>query len=1085
MAETNGNGKHIDMEKLNPNERSLLINGLLDVANARSSSWQQFMNRLIDPRRDLDAECGYPPTAQPVSAYTYKDLYDRDALGNRVVSVLPKESWQAQPKVYEDEDTTTATEFEEAWDELGKMLEAGLSWHKDEDSSPVWNHLLHADILSGIGYFGILLMGLDDGKPMQVPVDGVLERPDSPMTEEEEKNLRDPKEQTVKTTDARGKVTEQRLAKATPLNNYESMVLNTWAKERREYESKVEPTTNRTIHEALQSVYPSNLMYPMGGSQMGTDAQYFGVQLGVAEKLSEEVSTEKRKLIFLQAFDESLVQIVRYEWDAMSPRFGMPVMYRVTLNDPKTQHGGIGLPLSTIFVHWSRVIHLTDNNLNASSSKVFAPPRQQAVLNRILDARKTYGAGAEGYWKAAVTGFSVTTHPQLGPDAKIDRQSVKDVMEQYGQGLQRYIAGEGFEVNTLAPVATDLTPYALAQIQAICIQLGIPQRVFMGSERGELASSQDDASWNDRLDQRRKYYITPKIIVPFINRLIQIGVLPQPEQYRVEWPDLDSLTDTERATIANTRTTAMGAYVSGGLDALMAPLDYLVHELHYDEEQAQQILDSAEEHQTEKTDMLGEQGFDKAPPPGFVDPEAQQDLTDKAHQVAMTAAKNPGDVHQHIAPPHPGQPPGAGPPKPGGPPVPPQKGPPKPPTANEEQGESVETVLNMNPNHDEQGKFSDGGSGGKKQSKLDKLQRGGETGGSSRAKEAKQLDWGIAKAPQGVTLPRNTEARAEVVEPKSAGNLTSHTLSSLQQKEGETEGQHAERLDKAASELLPLWKEKTGKSSFEVGHTSTNPEVQRMHEVLSYARSQGFRSMKMDMVHRGIGPRAFHGTNNEEDTPNEYAPDPRIVQVLNWCNQYGGTTCKDGAKNEEYAKSQERKDPKYWGGDKQPFWRPGKNPTVDNVITRHNPKTGHKEVLLIKRATEAHGKPVAEGGKWALPGGFHDSDSKLGEAWTPGKETSKQASLRELQEETGMAAHELAPQMRRVGVFKERGRDPRDNAEAWSHSTAFHLHLDRDQAAKHSEVHGTDDASDARWHRLDKLPKMAFDHARIIRKAGV
>lgn len=687
-APTNGNGHRLSPEQILTNmtdsDKRVVMNNFLDVVNARSLSWQSWLNRLIDPRRDLDAECGYPPTQAGVSSYVYKDLYDRDAIGNRVVSVMPKESWQAQPLVYEDDDTDTVTPFEAAWDNLANQLEVGKNWHKEEEGSPIWNHLLHADILSGIGSFGILLMGLDDGEPLQNPVKGVLKDPneaDSPITDEEAEALENPKDVEYEIPGTQDKETKKPVKlkrPGIPLNNQEREMLEVWKAQRKFYTTHGRLTYNRTLAESLQSTQPNNPAAWLSGSVMGTDAQYFNDQLGRTEELAEEAEpTEVRKLIYLRAFDESLVQIVRYEWNSASPRYGLPVMYRVTLNDPKTTHGGIGLPINTVMVHWSRIIHLSDTGQNASNSNVFSMPRMQPVLNRVLDARKIYGSAAEGFWRAAVTGLAVTTHPQLGPDAKINKTEVQNTLENYFNGFQRHVGGEGLAFETLAPIASDPTGQLDAQIQAICIQLGIPQRVFMGSERGELASSQDDSSWNDRLDQRRQYYITPRIIRPFINRLIQVGVLPEPEQFVVEWPDLDSLTDMDKANIANTRTTAMAAYVSGGLNILIPEKDWLVHEMGYSEEEAAAILEAAEqvqlEQEAEAQKLMEEQGFvPDAAAEGMVDPE-QRDMD---HEVEMAKAKNPAGPQGGGFPPK-GPPGKGGPPqfgkKPGGPP----KGPPK------------------------------------------------------------------------------------------------------------------------------------------------------------------------------------------------------------------------------------------------------------------------------------------------------------------------------------------------------------------------------------------------------------------------
>jgi hypothetical protein len=63
-----------------------------------------------------------------------------------------------------------------------------------------------------------------------------------------------------------------------------------------------------------------------------------------------------------------------------------------------------------------------------------------------------------------------------------------------------------------------------AQLDYMAIALGVPKRVFMGSEQGELASSQDSKSWGKRVIKRQNEYLTPMLIRPFIDRLIAMGV---------------------------------------------------------------------------------------------------------------------------------------------------------------------------------------------------------------------------------------------------------------------------------------------------------------------------------------------------------------------------------------------------------------------------------------------------------------------------------------------------------------------------------------------------------------------------------
>ena len=155
------------------------------------------------------------------------------------------------------------------------------------------------------------------------------------------------------------------------------------------------------------------------------------------------------------------------------------------------------------------------------------------------------------------------------------------------------------------------------------------------------------------------------------------------------------------------------------------------------------------------------------------------------------------------------------------------------------------------------------------------------------------------------------------------------------------------------------------------------------------------------------------------------------------------------------------------------FYR-GANPTVDLVVFREG-RSG-KEVLLIQRKRD-----TVEGGKWAIPGGFINTNAQRGEAWKAGAETPLDAAVRELGEETGLhITDSLKRSIKRVGVYEGGGRDPRDTAESWSRSHAFTVTLPEGVV---DHVHGSDDASAARWFPLNRLPLLAFDHAKILKDA--
>lgn len=459
-----------------------LANLVANVVMSRA----QLMQSIMDPRRNLNKECGYPETSELNVKNHYKPLYSREPVAARVVSLLPSECWKVSPQIYEDEDEEITTPFEEAWEGLSDSLR-GKSWHDDEEGSTIWEYLYRADELSGIGHFGILLLGVDDGLELNQPVEGVDPFSGLPSGK------------------SRGKVT--------------------------------------------------------------------------------------RKLIYLRAFDESMVDIVAFESDPTSPRYGMPKKYLVTFHDVNTNsQSALGVDLTTKEVHWTRVIHLCDN---LSSSEVLGTPRLRPVYNPCFDIQKVRCGSGEMYWRGAFPGYTIETHPQLGADVELDEASIRTKMYDYMNGLQRYLAVAGASMKALSPQVVSPADQIKVQIESICIQLGVPVRIFMGSERGELASSQDSDTWDDRLKKRQNRYITPRIIVPFVDRLICIGVLPEPVNgYKAKWPDLTEMSATVKADLAGKVASALQTFVQGGLEAIITPMDFLTRVLGKDQEEAQAILDA-------------------------------------------------------------------------------------------------------------------------------------------------------------------------------------------------------------------------------------------------------------------------------------------------------------------------------------------------------------------------------------------------------------------------------------------------------------------------------------------------------------
>lgn len=205
-------------------------------------------------------------------------------------------------------------------------------------------------------------------------------------------------------------------------------------------------------------------------------------------------------------------------------------------------------------------------------SDVFGVPRMQKNFNRLLDVRKILGGSAEMFWKGGFPGYSFEVNSGLD-GAEVDTSSLRAEMDNYMTGLQRYLALEGVSAKSLAPQVADPKNHLDCQLAAIALSEGIPQRILFGSERGELASSQDAKAWNSRLRKRQEQYLTPFVVRPFVDRLIALGILPVPEEgYTIFWPDLTTQSDQEKAEVVRTWADALAKYVAGDVGQVV-PID--------------------------------------------------------------------------------------------------------------------------------------------------------------------------------------------------------------------------------------------------------------------------------------------------------------------------------------------------------------------------------------------------------------------------------------------------------------------------------------------------------------------------------
>ena len=282
------------------------------------------------------------------------------------------------------------------------------------------------------------------------------------------------------------------------------------------------------------------------------------------EGFAKPVAPGKRKLLYMKPFSEKNAPILRYADKPSDPRYGMPLFYGLQITDPASKSS------STVNVHYSRIIHIVDGNLE---SEIFGTPRLESVFNRLMDIEKIVGGDAEMFWRSARPGFKGNVKDDYTMTTKA-KDALLNQLDEYEHDLRRFLVNEGVDVEALEQTIADPKSHFDVQIACICAEKGIPIRVLMGSERGELASSQDTTEWLSFVQSRREDFAEPHIVRPTVDRLIKYGILPNPgEDYTVAWQDLFSISEKSRVEIGKGRANALREYTYSPMAQAVLPPD--------------------------------------------------------------------------------------------------------------------------------------------------------------------------------------------------------------------------------------------------------------------------------------------------------------------------------------------------------------------------------------------------------------------------------------------------------------------------------------------------------------------------------
>ena len=301
--------------------------------------------------------------------------------------------------------------------------------------------------------------------------------------------------------------------------------------------------------------------------------------------------TDESGLLYFMAFSESNARIEKYDENVTSPRYGKPEMYEISVGQKDQTDDGATttklMPSKKFQVHHSRILHIAEGALE---NDIFGVPKLEAIYNRLDDLEKVVGGASELYWINGRGGINFNVDKDFD---LIDEERFTDHIEDYVNNLSRALRTKGMDVKPIEMKVSDPSNHVSVLIDLIAGATGIPKRILVGSERGELASTQDEQNWYSRVEERRMNHCEQWMLRPLIDKLMELNILPSVDEYQVVWPELLSA-EKERSENAVRNANAIAIYANAQGAEFVIPTEQFVEEvmhMDYREDDVNKLLE--------------------------------------------------------------------------------------------------------------------------------------------------------------------------------------------------------------------------------------------------------------------------------------------------------------------------------------------------------------------------------------------------------------------------------------------------------------------------------------------------------------
>ena len=322
-----------------------------------------------------------------------------------------------------------------------------------------------------------------------------------------------------------------------------------------------------------------------------------------------------RQLQYVKPYAEWDARIESYNEDKNDPNYGMPEYYQLKTRFPSQEQSLKGLEVNDqkydeIQVHASRCLHISQGLLQ---DDVLGPPKLFSSYNDLLNIGKVLGSASEMFWLNGRGPIVLEAEKDAAEPSEEAKKAMKEKMEKFSDTLDRFVALKGVTAKVLDHRMFSPAEHLASLIDVIAACHAIPKRILIGSERGDLASEQDEKDWTKAQENEIAIYADPLIVTPFIEKVMRYNALTT-KDYQTSWPAKGSVSSKDRAINAFHQAQAIAHYVRDPLAAIVVPPRQFVEDILDIEYREKEIMDSRLMEAKEESEIRIIEAEEEAPP---------------------------------------------------------------------------------------------------------------------------------------------------------------------------------------------------------------------------------------------------------------------------------------------------------------------------------------------------------------------------------------------------------------------------------------------------------------------------------------